>query len=89
MKTKKLSLAFVTLLAALGALGCAAQNKVLIGQTFVGEARTVKVLMTVPKGSDKDRIVDQYIRICTLKAGQEVDCKDSLVLENVRPGSLY
>lgn len=69
--------------------GCAARSKVLIGQQFIGEERTIKIVMTQPQGSSDDKIVDQYLRICTLSSGQEVNCKDTLVLEDVRPGSLY
>ena len=70
-------------------LGCAAPNKVLVAQTFIGEDRSIKLLMTVPAESQGKPVVDQYIRICTLKDGAEVDCKDTLVLENVKPGSIY
>ncbi len=87
MDTKK-KLALAALLLS-SAVGCVSQNKVLVGQQFIGEERTVKVLMTVPEGDGENRVVDQLMRICTLKAGKEVDCKDTLVLENVNPGSLY
>lgn len=71
------------------ASGCAAPNKTLVGQTFIGEDRSIKILMTHDKGDASDPIIDQYIRVCTLRDGKEVDCKDTLILENVRPGSLY
>lgn len=86
MNTAKL---FVAVLLMLPMTGCAMKNRVLIGQQFIGAERTVKIVMSQPKGDSDDRTVDQYMRICTLKSGQEVDCKDTLILENVRPGSLY
>lgn len=85
-KTKICLLAgFVATLAS----GCATPKHVLIGQTFIGEDRSVKMMMTAPQGDGDDRIVHQLMRICTLKDGAETDCKDTVVLENVRPGSLY
>ncbi|HSC88743.1 MAG TPA: hypothetical protein VLC09_15785 [Polyangiaceae bacterium] len=69
------------------ALACSAPNKMLIGQTFVGDERSIKILMTKPS-DEKNAVVDQYVRVCSLRDGQEVDCKDSLVLQNVKPGSL-
>lgn len=86
---KKLEITTLALALAAALSGCAAPSKVLIGQQFIGKERSVKILMTQPQGSGDDRQVDQYVRVCTLKEGQEVDCKDTLVLENVRPGSLY
>jgi len=73
---------------AMFATGCATKH-VLVGQSFIGENRSIKMMMTAPKGDDDDRVVDQLMRICTLTDGVEKDCKDTIVLENVRPGSLY
>lgn len=80
----------ILLVGALSALatGCASKH-VLIGQTFIGEGRSIKVMMTAPQGSGDDRIAHQLMRICSLKDGAETNCKDTVVLENVRPGSLY
>lgn len=68
--------------------GCAQKN-VLVGQGFIGTDKTVKILMTQPVGEGDDRVVNQIMRVCTLKDGTEADCKDTLAIENVRPGSLY
>ncbi|HWV39475.1 MAG TPA: hypothetical protein VN033_13480 [Vulgatibacter sp.] len=73
---------------ALLASGCASKH-ILVGQTFIGEDRSIKMMMTAPMGSDDDRMVHQLMRICTLNDGSETNCKDTVVLENVRPGSLY
>lgn len=70
------------------ASGCASKH-ILIGQTFIGEDRSIKMMMSAPSGDSDDRIVNQLMRICTLKDGVEKDCKDTVVLEKVRPGSLY
>lgn len=87
---KKMHFALFAVALATTAVGCAPPNKILVGQTFIGEDRSIKILMTKPgEGGDKGQFVDQYVRVCTLKDGQEVDCKDTLVLENVAPGSLY
>lgn len=87
MSTKKTLL--LTLLGALFLGGCAAPSRILIGQTFIGKDKTFKVMMTQPQGDDDDRVSDQYMRVCTLQAGKEINCKDTLVLKDVRPGSLY
>ncbi len=82
------------LTAALFAVSCA-PKKVLIANEYMGENKTAKLLM-LPKaqtvGSDKNkvRLFDYYIRICTLnQANKEENCKDTLILENVNPRSLY
>jgi hypothetical protein len=67
------------------AAGCA-MPKVLIDQGFLGATRTGKmIIQRSPEGQ-----FNQILRICTLnKSGQETDCKDTLVLQNVIPASLY
>ncbi len=87
MKTSKLLL--LGCLVASSLAGCAPPRKTLIGQTFIGEDRSFKILMSAPRGEADDPMIDQFIRVCTLRDAKEVDCKDTLVLENVRPGSLY
>lgn len=91
MKKSYILLMFVILLVM---VSCA-PKKVLIANEYMGENKTAKLLM-LPKaqtvGSDKDkvRLFDYYIRICTLnQENKEENCKDTLILENVNPRSLY
>ena len=59
---------------------------ILVDQAFLGETRTAKIVMQ----RSAEGQFNQFLRICTLNQnGQEVDCKDTLVLENVIAGSLY
>ncbi len=72
-------------LAGHGLTACA-PPKVLVDQAFIGERRTAKLIM---QRSYADQF-DQYIRICTLTAGgREVDCEDTLILEDVTADSVY
>jgi hypothetical protein len=80
---------FLAILGSLALGGCAAKTHVLIGQTFIAEDKSIKLLMTVPTGKDKDKVTNQYMRVCTLQDTKEVACKDTLILTDVRPGSLY
>ena len=83
MNTRYMALAGL----ALGALlttGCVAP-KVMVDQGFLGDEHTVKMLMQ----KNAAGTFDQSLRICTIEGGAETKCKDTIVLENVTPGSLY
>jgi hypothetical protein len=65
--------------------GVSAQLGVLIDQQFFGEKRVARVFM-----QRNGEVFDQHLRICSIgQSGQESDCKDSLILDKVVPGSLY
>lgn len=72
-----------------------APKKVLIANEYMGDNKTAKLLMLPTSksvGSDKNKVklYDYYIRICTLnQENKEENCKDTLILENVNPRSLY
>jgi hypothetical protein len=73
------------LLAVCTTAACGPPPRVLIDQQFVGEKRVARVFMQ--RNGD---VFDQHLRICTIgQSGQESDCKDSLILDKVIPGSLY
>lgn len=72
-------------LAAVGAVGCGPPPKVMVDYGFLGQTRTIKLLMQ----RNAAGTFDQSIRVCTLDSGKETACKDTVVLENVTPGSLY
>lgn len=85
----KRTLAFVVgagLLVGLGT-GCSIP-KVLVDQSFLGETRSAKIILT--RSAEADGTFDQFLRVCTLdQAGKDTDCKDTLILKNVIPGSVY
>ena len=67
-------------------VGCGPPPKVMVDQGFIGSNRTLKVLMQ----RNASGTFDQIVRICTLgEKGAESACNDTVVLENVTPGSLY
>jgi len=72
-------------LVALFVTACGPPPKVMVDQAFMGDKRTVKMLMQ----RNASGTFDQGLRVCTIEKGQETQCKDTLVLENVTPGSLY
>jgi hypothetical protein len=84
MRTRMMALALVGL-ASMASVGCGPPPKVMVDHGFLGQARTVKLLMQ----RNASGTVDQSIRVCTLAGGKETACKDTVVLENVTPGSLY
>lgn len=65
--------------------GCGQPPKVMVDHGYLGESRTLKLLMQ----RNASGTFDQTVRVCTLAEGKETACKDTIVLENVTPGSLY
>lgn len=82
---KRMATLALTGLAAMASVGCAPPPKVMVDHGFLGQARTVKLLMQ----RNAAGTFDQSIRVCTLAEGKETACQDTVVLENVTPGSLY
>lgn len=72
-------------LATLALVGCGPPPKVMVDHGYLGQTRTIKLLMQ----RNASGTFDQSVRVCTLSAGKETACKDTVVLENVTPGSLY
>lgn len=83
MKINRIILAGLSV-GALLATGCVAP-KVMVDQAFMGDSHTIKMLMQ----KNAAGTFDQSIRVCTIEKGAETACKDTVVLENVTPGSLY
>ncbi len=84
MTTKKMVMRVLCGVVALGAVACT-PPMVLVDQAYFGKQRVIKSIMQKNGG-----LFNQYLRVCTLDAaGKEGNCKDTLVLENVVPGSLY
>lgn len=83
MQSRSITLAGLAL-GALFATGCAAP-KVMVDHAFLGDAHTVKMLMK----KNAAGTFDQSLRVCNIEDGAETKCNDTVVLENVTPGSLY
>lgn len=75
----------VALLAVLALPGCGQPPKVMVDHGYLGQNRTIKLLMQ----RNASGTFDQTVRVCTLAEGKETACNDTIVLENVTPGSLY
>lgn len=83
MKLNRITLAGLGL-GALLATGCVAP-KVMVDQAFMGDQHTIKMIMQ----KNAAGTFDQSLRVCNIEKGAETKCKDTVVLENVTPGSLY
>lgn len=85
MKMKKRHLVVCAAAAMIGS-ACAPPPFVLVDQKFFGENKTAKVIMQ----QSGEGVFDEFIRVCDVTpTGEESNCKDTLVLENVVPWSLY
>ncbi|MBL9039340.1 MAG: hypothetical protein JNG84_12550 [Archangium sp.] len=83
----KLTLVWALVAASLFA-GCG-PTKMLVGDGFVGPRGEKTILL--PVGGDKKQALYNYIlRICDIdNNGVESNCKDTTVLANVMPQSIY
>lgn len=81
-----------TLLLSLSVFGCAPPPKVLVGHNFAGQDKSVKVMLQdsgqANKANDK-KLFNVFVRMCDVTKELEGACKDTQVLENVVPGSVY
>lgn len=72
------------------ASGCAVRPKIMTSHQYLGEARSAKTLIQASeKVGDDAQLFNYFLRVCNLEGAGEKQCKDSLILENVTPGSLY
>jgi hypothetical protein len=72
--------------------GCGAAPKVLIHQQFAGDDKNVRVLMqeSADARANGKHLFDVIVSVCDVtEASAEAACKETKVLENVAPGSLY
>ncbi|HVJ88546.1 MAG TPA: hypothetical protein VM580_02005 [Labilithrix sp.] len=80
------------LLVAAAAFGCSPPPKVLVGHNFAGSDKSVKVMLQdsgqVDKANNR-RLFNVFVRMCDVTANSEASCKDTQVLDNVVPGSVY
>jgi len=83
MNLKRITLAGL-MLGAMLATGCV-MPKVMVDQAFMGDNHTIKMIMQ----KNAAGTFDQSLRVCSIEKGVEAKCKDTVVLENVTPGSLY
>ena len=78
--------------AAAASAGCAQPSKVLVGHNFAGPEKSVKVMLQdvgqTNKANDK-KVFNVFVRMCDVNAQAESACKDTQVLDNVVPGSVY
>lgn len=82
------ALAFLVAVAA----GCGAPAKVLVGHNFAGPQKSVKVLLQDSGQTNKangQKVFNVFVRLCDVNTETEASCKDTQVLENVVPGSVY
>jgi hypothetical protein len=88
MYTKSIALLFP--LAAL-LTGCAGPTQVLVSQRYAGE-RVVRYTIEPSGQATKEtgQLYNLRVRICGVESsGTDSNCKDSMVLENVQPRSVY
>ncbi len=79
-------------LASAGVAGCTAPNKVLVGHNFAGNEKSVKVMLQDVGQTNKasgQKVFNVFVRMCDVNTQAEAACKDTQVLENVVPGSVY
>ena len=74
-------------------VGCGSPQKVLIQNNYIGPNKSAKVLILDSGKTDpasKKKLFNLYVRNCDINAdGAEANCKDTVILENVDPGSVY
>lgn len=72
--------------------GCGMPPKVLVGHNFVGPQKSVKMMLQDSGQKNKandQRVFNVFVRMCDVNAETEASCKDTQILDNVAPGSVY
>ena len=81
------------LLAAATLPACTGFSKILVANNFNGEDKTSKILILNSGQVDpstKKQLFNVFVRMCDIDAqGVEASCKDTRLVENVLPGSVY
>ncbi len=69
-------------------LGACAPPKVLVGHSFLDADKSVRVIM---QQSDEDKkLFNIFMRVCSVEGtNTDANCKETKVLGNVNPGSVY
>lgn len=71
-------------------VACAPPPKVMTSHQYLGETRSAKTLIQQSgQGNDDGQLYNYFLRVCDLNTSSEQQCKDSLILENVTPRSVY
>jgi hypothetical protein len=80
-------------LAALVLPACAPPPKVLVASSFNGSDKTSKIILQESGQIDtstKKKLFNVFVRICDIDAkNMETACKDTVVVQDVAPGSVY
>ncbi len=92
MKRSYLAVSIMALASVLG--GCATvPPKILISQAFQGDDKNLRTLMQdsgKKNEATKSRLFNVWVSVCDVsEASAEAACKESKVLDDVVPGSLY
>lgn len=72
--------------------GCSTPPKVLVGHNFAGSQKSVKVMLQDSGQTNKasgQKVFNVFVRMCDVSTETEASCKDTQVLDNVVPGSVY
>lgn len=85
---------WIGIIVSMGLAGCAtAPPKILVRHNFAGPEKSSKTMLQDSGQKDpssKRELFHVWVRVCDVKAdSSEVECKDTKVLENVVPGSVY
>lgn len=86
------SCASVFALTAIAASGCSSPPKVLVGHNFTGPQKSVKVMLQDSGQKNEasgQKVFNVFVRMCDVNSAAEAACKDTQVLDNVVPGSVY
>lgn len=72
---------------------CSLPPKIMVSHQFRGVEKTSKLLIMATgqiNPATKAALFDVFMRMCDLDAqGNEAACKDTKVIENIVPGSVY
>jgi len=86
MKIRLINLNLVIIII-LGFTSCAAP--VVVQHNFQGKDKTAKMFIKRAQEGDSN-LFDSYIKICNLdEKNEEKKCKDTLLLQNVTPSSIF
>ena len=81
------------LAATLALTACAPPPKVLVASSFNGSDKTSKIILQESGKIDtstKKKLFNVFVRICDIDAkNMEKACKDTVVVQDVAPGSVY
>lgn len=81
------------LLAMLALPACAPPPRVLVASSFNGGDKTSKIIIQESGNVDtstKKKLFNVFVRVCNIDAkNMETACKDTVVVQDVVPGTVY